>query len=156
MIRSRQVSTCSDWCLNITLTYDTSRNSIATETPVKCKGNVDGSVQDCSISSALEMGILQSCTKPSMSLFIQPISWLWDFARFYDNTYCAIMNRVRFRCMINGKQLDILPPVIYRFYVNNTLNLFMLSECISLASEQNNWKGYFISSQVLIFLINSL
>ena len=98
MIRSRQVSTCSDWCLNITLTYDRSRISIATETPVKCKGDV---------SSALAMGILQSCTKPSMSLFIQPISWLWDFARFYDNTYCAIMNRIRFRCMINGKQLDI-------------------------------------------------
>ena len=29
-------------------------------------GCVDGLVQDCSISSALVMKILQSCTKPSM------------------------------------------------------------------------------------------
>ena len=39
--------------------------------------NIDGLVQDCSISSALAMEILQSCTKPSTYQFnkIFPISF---------------------------------------------------------------------------------
>ena len=34
--------------------------------PYKNDNFIDGLVQDCSISSALAMEILQSCTKPSM------------------------------------------------------------------------------------------
>ena len=32
--------------------------------------HIDGSVQDCSNSSALAMELLQSCTKPSMYLYV--------------------------------------------------------------------------------------
>ena len=52
-----------------------------------CEHYIDGLVQDCSISSALAMDILQSCTKPSiyrlciiiLRTWITPIfGWKYD------------------------------------------------------------------------------
>ena len=41
-------------------------------------GHVDGSVQDCTNSSALAMELLQSCTKPSM---LHPLAGLDQYTR---------------------------------------------------------------------------
>ena len=38
--------------------------------------NFDGLVQDCSISIALAMEILQSCTKPSICITVMSLMWL--------------------------------------------------------------------------------
>ena len=42
---------------------------------VKCSDNINGWEQDCSNSSALAMGLLQSCTKPSIWAFYMYSTW---------------------------------------------------------------------------------
>ena len=55
------------------------------------KPYIDGLMQDCSISSALAMEILQSCTKPSIFGMIK-MSWLGKIEHYwkhhvFDMTY---------------------------------------------------------------------
>ena len=56
----------------------------------------DGLVQHCSISIALAMEILQSCTSPLILCVIQPyLSWYWFF--LYSCQYCQIKSGFKFQ-----------------------------------------------------------
>ena len=66
-----------------------------------CHGNIDGSVQDCSISSTLAMEILQFCTKPS----IYPWRILLDYISMQDSPWLHIHKAIS---MVKHLQLSYM------------------------------------------------
>ena len=68
---------------------------------------IDGSVQDCSISSVLAMDILQSCTEPSTCNHIVYNSMLWWYLTIWHFISCIIQNETAETWKINFHKMQI-------------------------------------------------